>query len=440
MMTEQRGNVRLCQFVIFLVVALLVSVLDDVLLPGNLIRDASQSTVAKSLVLSNNGEAATAMHQASSHYDDLTAALIQHQLQLQTTFQDLLYQNQNPADCTTRRILLTPNRSPLMDGFTLEVQDLGRKLLSAMAQDRTFVLRLNFRSSYAPDPCQWTNVNMTGTGVDGQRYECLFEPISNCTEVSIESQNNVVVNASTPQALGIVNHAGSKYFHSGHFGHDRVRDDVQFRTEFVNSDHLLHWERTMGRFWLRAQMAHYLWKPSVGLASEMKLRLPNELMDNPDTKFIGMHVRYSDNVGSLYKDFGRDASKTRSVEHFMDMARAIRNETGISTIYLATDSTLFLDALHASSHHEREWTFVIQPNVTRTASTAWLWFRHQRSISAAGIAADVEVLRRADYLIGSFQSNVFRLAAELNTAYHVKQYPISMNRHRTVDVEWYEDP
>ena len=56
---------------------------------------------------------------------------------------------------------------------------------------------------------------------------------------------------------------------------------------------------------------------------------------------------------------------------------------------------------------------------------------------------DIETLRRADFLVGSFQSNVYRLAAELNTAYHVDKYEWSvgaMNRIFPVDIEWYEDP
>ena len=58
----------------------------------------------------------------------------------------------------------------------------------------------------------------------------------------------------------------------------------------------------------------------------------------------------------------------------------------------------------------------------------------------AAIATDLEVLRQADFLIGSHQSNVYRLATELNWAFHTSKYPRLMKRHHTVDIEWYEDP
>ena len=52
----------------------------------------------------------------------------------------------------------------------------------------------------------------------------------------------------------------------------------------------------------------------------------------------------------------------------------------------------------------------------------------------------METLKRADYLVGSFQSNVFALAAELNTAYHNSRYPLNLERIIPVDIEWQENP
>jgi hypothetical protein len=82
---------------------------------------------------------------------------------------------------------------------------------------------------------------------------------------------------------------------------------------------------------------------------------------------------------------------------------------------------------------------VVQANVERTTSIKFFWYGRGRSKAAAGVATDVEMLRRADFLVGSFQSNVYRLAAELNLAYLSDKYPWSMQRHYSVDVEWYED-
>ena len=64
-----------------------------------------------------------------------------------------------------------------------------------------------------------------------------------------------------------------------------------------------------------------------------------------------------------------------------------------------------------------------------------MWFGKSKASSAAAIATDLEVLRKANYLIGSFQTNVYRLATELNMAYHADKYPLYQHRHYPVDVE-----
>jgi hypothetical protein len=128
-----------------------------------------------------------------------------------------------------------------------------------------------------------------------------------------------------------------------------------------------------------------------------------------------MHIRFTDNIGSLWNDFGRNANVTRDLHHFMKIAQDIRNKTGISTIYLATDSSTILNAVQDSTYPG--WSFVVQQNVIRSSETRWIWFRESRGSSAAAVATDIEVLRRADYLIGSYQSNVYRLVTELNSAF-----------------------
>ena len=365
------------------------------------------------------------------------AAALEYQIQLQTEFQDLIHRNQHPQDCQKRRILLTARRPERLDGFCLELQWWGRHLQAGVALDRTFVFRDNFVSAYAPPDCQWSTINMTNVQ---NQWECLFQPISNCTEASVQGGGVDTVEGTVVGSYGIINHDFSRFFHSGYYGNKRIVDSLKAgpRGGWPTADSIEHWERAMGRFWIRAQMVHFMWKPSVGLQSEMDKRLPRAKLLDAQTPFIGMHIRFTDNVANLWKDFGRDANATRSLTHFMDIAQEIRTKTGISTIYLATDSIKTMQQLQDSKYPE--WTFVVQDDVPRSSGTEWTWFRNSRASSAAAIATDIEVLRRADYLIGSFQSNVYRLAAELNTAYNFDKYPFQMDRHRSVDVAWYEDP
>jgi Alpha-(1,6)-fucosyltransferase N- and catalytic domains len=359
---------------------------------------------------------------------------LEFQIKLQSDFQELIYRNQHPVDCSSRRVLLTPRRPERLDGFCLELQWWGRHLQASVAVDRTFVMRNNFISEYAPPGCQWSTINMTVSNA----WECLFHPITNCTEQSITQTGSETKEGNVMGSYGIHNHEFSKFFHTGFYGNKRIVHVLKERRGgWPAVDSIEHWERAMGRFWIRSQMVHYMWKPSIGLQSEVDKRIPKSLLQS-NTPFIGMHIRFTDNVVNLWNDFSRNANLTRSLSHFMDIAQKIRSKTGISTVYLATDSIATLEQLQNSKYPE--WKFVVQENVPRSSGTEWTWFRNIRTFSGAAIATDLEVLRRADYLIGSFQSNVYRLATELNTAYNYDRYLFQQERHMAVDVPWYEDP
>jgi hypothetical protein len=218
-----------------------------------------------------------------------------------------------------------------------------------------------------------------------------------------------------------------------------------------------YWERTFGRFWVRAQMTHYLWKPNAMLQAQITARMPSELVSHgknkvdSETIWIGFHIQYTDNIKDLHRHFSRDAAATRGFYRFMELLAEIICSWHFSTshtdkghsyiIYLATDNTKVVEESRQRKWKDLGWKFITQEQVQRSHSQGErLWFSDGRGSAVGAIATDIEVLRRADFLVGSFQSNVYRLAAELNTAWHVGKYPLGMQRHYTVDVEWYEDP
>jgi hypothetical protein len=122
------------------------------------------------------------------------------------------------------------------------------------------------------------------------------------------------------------------------------------------------------------------------------------------------------------------------------LAQQHHHETGttLRDIYIATDHELVLSWARTLFVGWNIWGQ--EEDVQRSSSQSRIWFAQGRSSAAGAMAADLEVLRRADYLIGSFQSNVYRLAAQLNTAWNVNRYSVRKQRHFTVDVEWFEDP
>lgn len=371
---------------------------------------------------------------------------LDEELEIQNEFQDFIYQNQFGAgDCQHRRILLSSNRSA-MDGFTWELQDLGRMLMAGIATDRTFLVSKTFPSGYAPSHCR----NITGR--DGGSWTCIFNPITNCTEENSNATDAMKdyeeLESASGLSYGIIPFAEggkshSRYFDKYYYGADRVvrGPPRMWNKETRYIDVVPKWERRMGRYWIRCQTAHFIWG-TIGVAdylkNAMEPRMPEDLVSGK-IPYIAMHVRFTDNIFTLSKLFGRDAHTTRDLHTFMEIAQGIRAETGISNIYLATDSQQVVAKLREIDSNS-DWTFWIQESVERSEKPDWLWFMDKREAMAPMIATDIEVLRRADHLIGSFQSNVYRFCAEINTAYHAGKYSIHQYRHHTVDLDWYEDP
>jgi hypothetical protein len=199
-------------------------------------------------------------------------------------------------------------------------------------------------------------------------------------------------------------------------------------------DVIPHWERAYGRYWIRSQITHYLWRPSDSLQEDIRQRLVL-----PSEPFIGMHIRLTDNIHDFATSFGRNATWTRQLDRFRAIAERIRRDHQFHsrTIFIATDHA---HAIEWARLVFQGWTVHSQAQVQRTTTQQRIWFAQGRSTAGGAMATDLEILRRADYLIGSFQSNVFRLAAQLNTAFHVQNYSIHTPRHFPVDVEWFEDP
>ena len=374
---------------------------------------------------------------------------LKRELLIQEEFQDFIYKNQFPeTDCKKRRIMLAAYRSKVMDGFTVELQEMGRLLQVGLASDRTFFVHDEYLSAYAPSWCK--------NGTEGGRWTCMFNPISGCTDDSVgfelEKDGKKYYRYEILQGDRMAGYGnqrdekgdqGSIYFDTMFYGGERIVEAQpdMWKNAFSHRDVIPFWDRRMGRYWIRSQTVHFLWD-TIGVADYLKTaiesRLPSDLK-NGKIPYIGIHARFSDNIRDLARHFGRDAHITRNLNNFLRIADGIRRETGVSHIFLATDSIEVMKQLKEIDS-KSDWTFWVQNDVQRAESNDFMWFKDFRESMTAMIATDIEGLRRADYLIGSFQSNVYRLAAELNTAYHTGRYSTHQLRHHTVDIEWYEDP
>ena len=380
---------------------------------------------------------AVATHNSAAH-DDLNndcsrSAMLAYQIEMQEKFQSMIQRNQFPSACT-RRLLKGGRRKPY-DGLGVEIQTLARLLQVAVATQRTLDVTIAFRSAYVPPNCQWSNETSLPVNNGTTDFLCLWLPITNCTSLDNQTFNT---NQGLPEPFstrqGIVSES-SGYFVTQYYG-ENADTEANWRNHPPGqSDIVAEWERLFGRYWIRAQTAHFLFRPSPQLWEQVQPRL----QDKMPTPFVGMHIRFTDNVRDFLKDFGRNASVTRSIDNFMKHANEFRLERpDLKTVYVATDNDQIVRELQERA--DNDWTFVIQKDVARSSGQRFLWFANTRAAGAPAMVADLEMLRRADYLIGGFQSNIYRLACELNTAYHYRRYPYWQLRHKAVDVEWYEDP
>ena len=379
---------------------------------------------------------------------------LRRQILDQDEFQALIHQNQNPLRCSGKLRYLIRDEIPPKDGFASEVQYISRLLQVALSTRRILWITENWKSAYCPP------------GRKGRRpggdWACLWQSPTNCSLPSSSSSsskgNNHPTNrtlldtALSPMNYGILPQRKRSLQTSPWFDpllystRPMLPAHISFplKNSAVVADVIPQWERIYGRYWIRSQMAHYLWQPAEWLAKEMKHRLTFPT----DRPFIGIHVRFTDNIPDFAKSFGRNATYTRQLDHFWEIANQIAHEHNsqssaggrvpIRDLYIATDHAQVLDWARTIFVG---WTVWGQDTgVQRSTTQSRIWFAKGRGSAAAAMAADLEVLRRADYLLGSFQSNVFRLAAQLNTAWNVHRYSVRTVRHFTVDVEWFEDP
>eukprot|EP00934_Nitzschia_sp_Nitz4_P007476 Nitzschia sp. Nitz4//scaffold352_size16485//14344//15684//NITZ4_008860-RA/size16485-processed-gene-0.8-mRNA-1//1//CDS//3329548909//7466//frame0 len=386
--------------------------------------------------------------------DSTTLADLTRQQQDQLVFQELLAAHQFPSNCndpSVKHKFWIRGAIPPKDGFASEFQYMARLLQSAVSTQRILQVKNDWQSAYCPD-------DPTSMGASGQGWTCLWQPLSNCFSF-VKKQRGHKSNNGTDLALqkSILHPMGygilpnklrsdnvSLWFTPLVYGSQPILPasiSFPFKHSSVVIDVIPHWERAYGRYWIKSQMAHFLWKPAPWLEAAIRPRL----FYPTDRPFVGIHVRYTDNIPDFAKAFGRNATQTRQLERYWQVAQERivahrkRNQLPpIRDIYVATDHEL---VIAWTQRLFVGWTVWSQTGFVQRATTQQrIWFAQGRSTAAAAMAADLEGLRRADYLIGSFQSNVYRLAAQLNTAYHVSNYSVHEDRHFAVDVEWFEDP
>jgi hypothetical protein len=384
-----------------------------------------------------------------------------HNARTQKEIQDRVQSLQYPSACAKTRRLLVKASPPIVgvgvgEQFAREFHYLSLSLSVAVATGRMLVLDGEWQFlAKIDDQCAQFSItpdSLKSLGFDHairlHSVACLQQAsISNCTWFgqSISSSSGRFINLQSVDNLsfGIIPEsvisADNGMFHADYFGPRQAMEMPAWpfpRSMFL-IDVVPIWERSMGRFWIRSQMVHYLWEkwhrnnfsmysfPSIGSSGADS---------RPYIAFYWISCKRLRK--NLATKFGRDSAVTQDFGRYMELANMIRERTGdssLNTIYFITDGVTGVVPPEAFEKKYPDWQFVqiFAADETETATSLGV---EERTV------ASLEVMRKADYLVGSFQSQTFRLAAELNAAWFAARYSPSLHRHWPLDVEWFENP
>jgi len=186
--------------------------------------------------------------------------------------------------------------------------------------------------------------------------------------------------------------------------------------------------RPLGWFWYTVHMSEFVWRPGGWLSSQLDSakRDTGLAAALAAGSVIGLHVRHGDACG----DAQRTARACSPLSDYMVEVDKLRQQSGTTTVYLATDSDdIFAAApLQYPSYTWLRWNESLSyQNYLFADHPGVVWDdiislnRHdgktevnERVARLASI--DMFLLAQCDYFVGKFTSNFFRIAYELKAA------------------------
>lgn len=394
---------------------------------------------------------------------------VRRQKAAQQKFQKQIQDLQFPGSCVGMRKLLVksgpaPMGGNIFESFARDFHYLATALQVAVATKRTMVLS----DEWEIDVVRRNNVckTMSFVAKDGveilssikslRRISCLKQTINSLCKDHVPNQEDVSAvqqrygqdppDLDDPVSYAIlpveIEDKRNSIFHAKFYGQQLTVEMMEwpYPKHFYQIDVILYYERLWGRFWVRAQMVHFLWEkwhPSSSMPTTSPTAFPYYgEQHGTAAPYIAFYWIASKRMrNNLKTKFGRDPSVTQSIEEYMRIANLIRKDhhkepTPLRTIYLITDGTNDVPIPDNVDSMWPDWQFIRLFSPSDTDDND----EEKRMI------ASLEVMRRATFLVGSFQSQMFRLGAELNTGWYTARYPINIFRHWTVDMEWFENP
>jgi hypothetical protein len=297
-----------------------------------------------------------------------------------------------------------------------------------------------------------------------QSWDCLFKPLTSCTLEKVQQCDDELKitadflseNPSFPPALAWIKKRASRddlayaYF----FGRKRVIrvkkkfssggrrvSSVAYRAAEKFARQLSVKYAGYSTFSLRSNIQYFLWRfhPQIqqGLDAAIKYEKLSPI-SNSTERFIGCHIRLTDNINTVETRFKLNPKIANSFERCLHVVDSIRaKDKSIRKIFIASDSSIVIRKIQQRHRVYKGCKIYWQSSVPRAGHFAkWDWYPRKSS----GVITDIELLSRATYLVGSMTSNVFRLAAELRQARAERENDGAQQRIFSVDFPWTQYP
>jgi hypothetical protein len=213
---------------------------------------------------------------------------------------------------------------------------------------------------------------------------------------------------------------------------------------------LPHYERMWGRFFVKSQVLEFIWQQLVLPTMLQKnkttsTRTPPIILPVPPDNhpYLAISLDTSNDTFLLAEQFGRNATQTQAEKRLLALATRIQTAHNSQQGRRLEWVVLDLPTGEIGNHHHHDHLVQLFQN-----QGGWINIQVLSSPLENQFQVDrLEILRQAEYLVGSFSSRKFRVATELNAANHLKEGLstsgglVAMKRRYGLDVEWYdEDP
>lgn len=319
--------------------------------------------------------------------DLMQKAMNELQASEMTKLQDLVQKRfnylQNPPDCANaRKIVCNINKGC---GFGCQVHHVAHCFLVAIGTGRTLILESkNWR--YA---------------VEG--WESIFLPIS---DTCIEAKGEKVKWTGEEQTKG------AKIISLS------IIDGMTRRPPYlplaIPGDLAPILKKYHGNppLWWLGQVVSYLMRPNPTMLEALNVFIEKIGFNNP---IAGMHVRRTDKVGSEASFHSINEYMVHIIDWFdqqdLKRQRLSLPKIEVRKVYVASDDPEVLDKVRETYE---DYEFLGDVEISKSAGMS----RRYSRTSLIGVVSDILLLAKCDYLVGTFSSQVSRLAYEIMQSLH----------------------